>query len=87
MMKRILAYAAMVALTVGTSYPVSAQVSGYTFVIYFYSDASHTTQVGYARPWCTEYGHGAIMQWGYSTQYSVEEQGPYCENGELQWWG
>jgi hypothetical protein len=85
MMKRFLVYTMMVALAVGTSYPASAQASGYTVRIYFYSDASHTTQVGYARPWCTEYEYGATMQWGYSTSYRVEVQGPYCENGELQY--
>jgi hypothetical protein len=88
-MKRIFAYAAMAALAVGMSYPASAQYSGYTLYIYFYSDAAKQIQVGYASPHCElmDYGMnaGAQMQWGYVGAYRTEVQGPLCIDGEIQW--
>lgn len=83
-MKRIFAYAAMATLGLGMSYPASAQVNDYTLHIYFYSDATYSQEVGYARPYCTRTFAGATMQYGYSTQYKIEYQGPLCVNGELQ---
>jgi hypothetical protein len=83
-MKRILAYAAMAAIASGMSFPVAAQVNDYTFAIYFYDDASHTNQVGYARPHCTYNFAGATMAWGEVTPYRVEVQAALCVNGELQ---
>ncbi len=88
-MKRILAYAVMAALAVGTSYPASAQYSGYTSYIYFYSDSSKTVQVGYAAPYCELMSYsmnaGAELVWGYSTAHRTEVQGPLCIDGEIQW--
>ena len=84
MMKRILAYAAMGVLALGMSYPATAQVDDYTLEIYFYSDASHSEEVGHAGPYCTQTFAGATMLWGVSTQYKVEYQGPRCVNGELR---
>ncbi len=81
-MKRIPCYAALAALAFATTGSAGAEVSGYTIRIEFYSDATLTQQVGYARPHCTENFAGATLSWGYSTQYRIETQGPYCIDGE-----
>jgi len=83
-MRRIVIGAVAAAMALGMSAPASAN-SGYTVRIYFYDDAAHTNLVGYAKPLCTTTNIGATMQWGYSTDYRVEQQGPYCVDGELQY--
>jgi len=53
---------------------------------YYYSDASHTTQVGYASQKCTFFG----IQWdgptqGQSTNYYDEEPIAYCGDGGYEY--
>lgn len=84
MLKRKLASAAVAigALTLGAG-PAHAFEDGPAFSIFFYSDANHTTQVGFAR-WQCYPGPHATLQWGYSTQYEEVVYVGYCVGGQLQ---
>ncbi len=84
MLKRKLA-SAVIALSMLTlaAGPAQAMEDGPTFNLRFYSDASHTTQVGFAR-WQCYPGPHATLYWGYSTQFEEVEWVGECVNGELQ---
>lgn len=76
MMKRILSFAAMAALSLTAANSAGAQ-SGQTVAdIHFYSDAMHTQLVGHAQSVCTRDFQGSILIWGYSTQYRHEDHRP-----------
>lgn len=84
MLKRKLASAAVFlgVLTLAAG-PAHAWEDGPTFNLRFYTDASHTTQVGFARWQCIP-GPQAQLQWGYSTQFEEVEWVGYCVDGQLQ---
>ncbi len=83
MLKRKLA-SAVVAIGVLTLAAGPAHVfeNGPAFVIYFYSDSSHTTQVGFAGARCTPFIH-ATMEWGSSSAFRDEVFIGECIDGEL----
>lgn len=81
MMIRATVAAAMLTLAAG---PAQAE-DGPAFVIYFYSDASHTNQVGFADAHCYPGPH-AQMMWGHSTAYRDEVFIGDCIDGELYYW-
>ena len=84
MLKRKLASAAaaLAVLTLGAG-PAHAFEDGPAFSLGFYSDASHTTMVGFAR-WQCDPGPHATLVWGYSTQYEEVMWVGNCVNGQLE---
>jgi hypothetical protein len=84
MLKRRLASAA-VALGVLTlaAGPAQAYEDGPTFNLRFYTDANHTTQVGFASWRCIPGPH-AQLQWGYSTAFEEVDWVGNCVNGQLE---
>jgi hypothetical protein len=83
MIKRIsiLAVAGLAALSVAG--PVVAFNGEPAYGISFYSDETHTTQVGAARPVCLPSGPSSQLFWGTSSAYYEMEQGGVCIDGEL----
>ena len=80
MFKRLMiGVAALAAATVAT--PALAQ-DGPAFSLTFYSDATHTTAVGFARPVCNP-GPAAQLWWGTSSPYEeVHWDVGWCIGGE-----
>ena len=82
---RAFAFLALASLTAAVPSSLSAQTVYPAYSIYFYSDATHSDQVGFARPMCAEWGAYSQMQWGYSTNYRDEVHTANCVDGELEW--
>jgi hypothetical protein len=79
MIKHLMMGAAALAATTGAT-PALA-TDGPAFSITFYSDASHTTVVGFARPVCTP-DPAARLQWGVSSAYEeVNWDQGWCQDG------
>lgn len=81
MMKRTLTLAAMAALSLAAPNPASALTTVEISDIDFYSDSSFTQVVGHAQSVCTRNFQGAILVWGYSTQYRIETGQRPCGPG------
>ena len=80
MLKRIgLLSLGVLSLAVGAS-QAGAQSGSIAYTIYFYSDASHTTQVGVARPQCFN-GNITYRVTGSTSNYSEEVEAYYCGEG------
>ena len=81
MIKRILTCAAAAVAAFAMASPAVSE-DGPAFVIYFYDDALHSNQVGFARARCYPGPH-AELWWGYVTDYRVEEFVGECIDGVL----
>jgi hypothetical protein len=82
MSKRLSCYtAALFSLTMIGTGPAQA-MDGEAFSIIFYSDASHTSTIGFARAACNP-DPVAILQWGSSSQYQEINYVGQCIDGEL----
>lgn len=63
--------------------PANAQSGGELMYVYtYYSDASHTTQVGGSRPSCTRNGV-LYSRYGIETPYVEEGIAAYCLDGRV----
>lgn len=85
MMKRILSYAALAALTLATAHSAGAQDGRSdwvpTYDYYFYPDFVHhfSDQVGYARGTCNANGGAGIMMvWGDETPFYEQVEVGMC---------
>jgi len=83
MIKRIsiLAVASLAALSVAG--PVVAFNGEPAYSITFYSDATWTTQVGFARAVCLESGPSSQLQWGTNSAYEEFLEAGVCIDGQL----
>lgn len=80
MFRRTLTVASAFSLALLTPGPALAE-DGPAFNLLWYSDSSHTTQVGFARAVCYP-GPQAQLVWGYNTQYEEVVWVGQCINGE-----
>ncbi len=80
MPKRILMYSLIVVAALATAAPSAAQDDDIVYNIIFYSDASHTTQVGFWHPGC-----GAVQGRlnGVSTNYQELTPAYRCDDGQI----
>ncbi|MEA3038270.1 MAG: hypothetical protein QOE79_783 [Sphingomonadales bacterium] len=65
--------------------PASAQSTNIAYHTTFYSDATHTTEVG-ALWWtgCDRWNNPTYRLYGTNTNYNEEEEAGYCVDGEPQ---
>lgn len=85
MIKRILTCTAAIVASLTMASPAQA-TDGPAFVIYFYSDASHTNQVGFADAHCAPWGPYASMMWGSQSAFREEVFIGECIDGELYYY-
>lgn len=82
MIKRVLVHAAAAAAVLTLAAGPAQATDGPAFNVLFYSEAAHTTQVGFARAACNP-DPIATMQWGHSTQYQEVVFVGQCIDGVL----
>jgi hypothetical protein len=76
------------AVFIGGSLAAAPAIAQYTqsqimYERYYYSDASHTEQVGYEADRCTRYGVGGSPTDGIETAYYDSFPYAYCVDGEI----
>jgi hypothetical protein len=82
----ILGSIAAVGMAAATVTPAIAQEFPDSEIMYhrtYYSDASHTNEVGYENDTCHYYGVGGGQTHGIETAYYDSEPIAYCHNGQL----
>jgi hypothetical protein len=81
-MKKRLKCAAFIISAIAGLTPAVAQSSYVVYNTIFYSDAAHTTQVGFLRGGCGRYGPQYTLT-GSQSAYSEQVELGVCENGRL----
>jgi predicted secreted protein len=82
MIKRISIIVAAAAAAMAAAGPAQA-TDGPAYSITFYSDATLTTPVGFARAVCLESGPSAQLWWGTSSPYQEVHDAGVCIDGVL----
>jgi hypothetical protein len=85
-MHAVLGSVMLLGMAVGPAAPAMAQEFPESEIMYhrtYYSDASHTTEVGYEDDTCHYYGKGGGQTHGIETAYYDSDPIAYCHNGQL----
>jgi hypothetical protein len=84
--KRFKLYSSIAVASVFASLsPASAQSTNIAYHTTYYSDATHTTQVG-ALWWngCDQWNYPTYRLFGTQTNYSESEEAGYCVDGQME---